>query len=75
MVESGALATLGINYYDLGYQTGVMGAKILSGEAEPASMPIESSETFDFVINGKVAEEIGITIPDDLQEYVITPAQ
>jgi putative ABC transport system substrate-binding protein len=74
MVESGALATLGINYYDLGYQTGVMGAKILSGEAEPATMPIESSEKFDFVINGEVADEIGITIPDDLQQYVITPS-
>jgi putative ABC transport system substrate-binding protein len=51
-----------------------MGAKILSGEAEPATMPIESSEKFDFVINGEVADEIGITIPDDLQQYVITPS-
>ncbi|WKY47276.1 ABC transporter substrate-binding protein [Eubacteriaceae bacterium ES3] len=74
MVESGALATLGINYYDLGYQTGIMGAKILSGEAETATMPIESSENFDFVINGEVADEIGITIPEDMQQYVITPS-
>ncbi len=71
MVYSGGLATLGINYYDLGYQTGLMAIKILKGEAEPAEMPIESATKFDFAINGKVAEEIGIEIPEDLVEYII----
>ncbi|HEY8499101.1 MAG TPA: ABC transporter substrate-binding protein [Clostridia bacterium] len=70
MVESGGLATLGINYYDLGYQTGLMAIRILKGEAEPATMPIESASGFDFAINGKVAEEIGIEIPDDLKDYI-----
>ena len=70
MVDNGGLATLGINYYDLGYQTGLMGVKILKGEAEPATMPIESASKFDFAINGTVADEIGITIPDDLKQYV-----
>ena len=71
MVLNGGLATLGINYYDLGYQTGLMTVKILKGEAEPATMPIEASTAFDFAINGTVAEEIGLEIPADLQEYVI----
>jgi len=71
MVKSGGLATLGINYYDLGYQTGEMAVKILKGEAEPATMPVESATKFDFAINGTVAEEIGIEIPADLQEYII----
>lgn len=71
MVESGGLATLGINYYDLGYQTGLMAVKILKGEAKPATMPIESATKFDFAINGTVANEIGLTIPADLQQYVI----
>ncbi|HVI41451.1 MAG TPA: ABC transporter substrate-binding protein, partial [Anaerovoracaceae bacterium] len=71
MVNSGGLATLGINYYDLGYQTGLMGVKILKGEAKPATMPIEASTKFDFAINGTVAEEIGLTIPSELQQYVI----
>lgn len=71
MVNSGGLATLGINYYDLGYQTGLMGVKILKGETEPATMPIEASTKFDFAINGTVAEEIGLTIPAELEQYVI----
>jgi putative ABC transport system substrate-binding protein len=71
MVQKGGLATLGINYYDLGYQTGLMAIKILKGEAKPAAMAIESADGFDFAINGTVAAEIGITIPDDLKEFVI----
>lgn len=72
MVESGGLATLGISYSDLGYQTGLMAVKILKGEAEPATMPIEAATKFEYAINGAVAEEIGLTIPSDLSQYVIT---
>ncbi len=71
MVEGGGLATLGINYYDLGYKTGLMAIKVLEGEAEPAAMPIESADKFDFAINGAVAEAIGLEIPEDLAEYVM----
>lgn len=71
MVTNGGLATLGINYKDLGYQTGLMAVKILKGEAKIKSMPIQSSTNFDFAINKTVADEIGITIPDDLKKYVI----
>ena len=71
MVDSGGLATLGINYYDLGYQTGLMAVKILNGEASPDTMPIEASTTFDYAINEEVAQEIGFTIPDRLKEYII----
>jgi len=70
MVENGGLATLGINYYNLGYQSGLMAVKILKGEAEPATMPIESASEFDFAINGAVAEEIGLEIPEHLKQYV-----
>jgi putative ABC transport system substrate-binding protein len=70
MLEGGGLATLGINYTDLGYQTGLMAVKILKGEAKPATMPIETATKFDFKINGTIAEEIGLTIPADLQQYV-----
>lgn len=71
MVDNGGLATLGINYKDLGYQTGLMAVRILKGESETSTMPIESATKFDFAINGTVAKEIGLEIPADLQEYVI----
>jgi len=74
MVSTGGLATLGINYYNLGYQSGEMAVKILKGEASPATMPIQSANQFDYAINGTVAQEIGIEIPDDLKDYIIEMA-
>jgi putative ABC transport system substrate-binding protein len=71
MVESGGLATYGVNYYELGYQTGLMAVKILKGEAEPANMPIELPENYDYAINPIAAEEIGLEIPADLEPYII----
>ena len=69
MVNSGGLATLGINYYDLGYQTGLMAIRVLTGEAEPATMPIELPSDYDFTINQTVANDIELTIPAELQKY------
>ncbi|MGI6142099.1 MAG: ABC transporter substrate-binding protein, partial [Caldicoprobacterales bacterium] len=70
MVSNGGLATLGINYYDLGYQTGEMAVRVLKGESQPAEMPIQTPAEYDFAINGTIAEEFGIAIPADLQKYV-----
>jgi putative ABC transport system substrate-binding protein len=71
MVKQGGLATLGINYRDLGYQTGLMAVKILKGDAKPKDMSVEASTKFDFYINGDVADEIGLEIPEDLKQYVV----
>ncbi len=71
MVIGGGLATLGINYYDLGYLTGQMAVRVIKGEVKTAAMPIESVTKFDYVINGTVAQEIGLTIPTDMQPYVV----
>ena len=38
------MATLSISYYDLGVTTGKMAAKILTGEADISTMPIEFTD-------------------------------
>ena len=73
MVEGGGLATLGINYYNIGHQAGLMALRILEEGADITQMPVESSTDYDFCINGDTAQAIGLTIPDDLKQYVITP--
>lgn len=65
MVEGGALATIGIDYYKLGRQTGEMALKVIKG-ADPASMPIESLKSIDIVVNKKAAERMGVTIPQEI---------
>lgn len=69
IVKIGGLATYSVDYYQLGFQAGLMGAKILSGEAKVSDMPIESQKEFKLVINEDVAKRLAITIPADvLQE-------
>lgn len=68
MVAAGGLATLGLNYYNLGYQTGEMAVRILKGE-KPADMAIESLEKYDYIVNKEMAQALDIQIPQDLQQY------
>ena len=65
-MSQGALATEGINYYNLGRQTAVMAAQILRGEATPQEMPIQWQEETTLVINTAAADRLGITIPADI---------
>jgi len=65
-VKGGALATEGINYYNLGLQTGKIAAQILKGE-KPAAIPIGLLEDTTLVINETTAAKLGITIPEDLK--------
>lgn len=66
MVKAGGVATLGVDYYKLGVQTGEMAADILAGKAKPAEMPIQAQKEFKVIINAKEAELVGAKIPADL---------
>jgi len=65
MVEAGALATEGIDYYELGKQTGEMAIRVLKGE-KPGSLPIKTLEKTELVINTKVFAALGLTVDDEL---------
>ena len=60
-VARGTVATYGISYYDLGYQTGEMAVKILKGEAEPATMPVETQTDLQLYLNKGAAARMGVT--------------
>ena len=70
-VKSGGVATLGIDYYKLGKQSGEMAADILSGKAKPQDMPIQSQKEFDIVINEANAKKIGLTIPKEILDKAV----
>ena len=61
------VATLSISYYDLGVGTGRLAARILTGEADIAQMPIEYAPQFTKKYNKTICEALGITIPDDYE--------
>ncbi len=60
--DLGALMSYGANYYKIGEQAARLTDAILKG-AKPADLPVELPEEFDFVINAKTADAIGLIIP------------
>ncbi|WP_324649293.1 ABC transporter substrate-binding protein [Georgenia sp. H159] len=67
-VERGAIATYGVDYEKLGYQTGQMALRILQDGADPAEMPIETFADLVLIVNPAAAERMGVEIPADLLE-------
>ena len=59
------VATLSINYYDLGVTTGKMAVKILKDGEDISQMPIEYAPNFTKEYNKDICEELGVEIPDD----------
>ena len=58
------VATLSISYYDLGYATGVMAAKILTGEADITTMPVQTLADVQKLYNAQMCEVLGVPIPE-----------
>lgn len=54
------VATLSIDYYELGQITGKMAVKILKGEKNISEMPIESAVNFTKMYNAEKCEQLGI---------------
>ena len=65
-VERGGLATYGINYSDLGFQTGLMAVRILKDGADPATMGVETLSKIELVVNTAAAERMGVTLSPEL---------
>ena len=64
------IATLSIDYYDLGYATGEMAAKILTGEADIATMAIQYTPEAKLAkkYNKEMCELLGISVPAGYEE-------
>ena len=65
-VKIGCLAAMGLDYIELGKQTGRMAAAVLRGEKKANEMNFEVIEEAAFYGNTKVAENLGLTFPKDL---------
>jgi ABC-type uncharacterized transport system substrate-binding protein len=62
-VDQGALAAVGIGWYNTGSQTAPFVARVLNGES-PAGIPIINYVEEDVKLNFDVAKELNITFPD-----------
>ena len=70
-VKNGCLASMGLEYVDLGVQTGKMAAKLLKGESKASEMNFELISQCGLYINTTVADQLGITIDEDYAKTAV----
>ncbi len=66
-VKSGCVAAMGLDYVQLGVQTGEMAAKVLKGESKASDMSFEVINEPSLYINTEAAGKIGVEISDDMK--------
>jgi len=64
-IEKGALAVLGPDYFQTGYEGGQYIARVLRGE-NPAGLPVRQTKSTLFMLNLDAARACGITVSDAL---------
>ena len=74
-VKLGCVASAGIEYFELGRQTGAMAAKILKGEATAEEMPYETVTGFNYYVNSEAIAELGLTVPEAIADSAIESAE
>lgn len=70
-VKIGCLAAEGLDYVNLGKETGKMAAQILKGEVSAQEMPYQLLTGSSLYINQAVADDLGISIPDSMTEEAV----
>lgn len=71
-VKSGCVASMGIDYFQLGVETGAMAAKILKGEATAQDTDFITASKAELYVNTAAADKIGMKLDDS---YVKDAAQ
>ncbi|MGM9565941.1 ABC transporter substrate-binding protein [Evtepia sp.] len=67
-VKLGCVAGAGLDYVQLGVQTGLMAAKVLTGEATCQDLPYEVIENYALYVNGAALASLNLELPADLAE-------
>lgn len=67
-MELGCVAGAGLDYVQLGIQTGKMAAQILTGEATCADLPYETIENYGLYVNSNALAAMGLTLPEDVAQ-------
>lgn len=64
-VKNGCVATEGLDYIQLGRQTGAMAARVLNGE-DITAIPYETISEYSLYVNSAALSDLGLSLPDDL---------
>ena len=67
-MELGCVAGAGLDYVQLGIQTGKMAAQILTGEATCEDLHYETIENYGLYVNSNALAAMGLTLPEDVAQ-------
>lgn len=67
-VKKGCVAAEGLEYFDLGVQTGKMAAQVLKGEKKASEIPFEIVKDNRLYVNKEAAEALNLTLSDAIAE-------
>ncbi|WP_312279689.1 ABC transporter substrate-binding protein [Oscillibacter sp.] len=70
-VKLGCVAAAGIDYVQLGRQTGAMAAKVIRGEATCSDIPFETIASYSNYVNSDALDGMGITLPADIAQSAV----
>lgn len=73
-VKLGCVAAAGIDYIQLGRQTGMMAAAILTGESSAYDMAYETISDYGIYVNSEASAAMDIEIPDEIAVKAIEAA-
>ena len=74
-VKLGCVASAGIDYVKLGIQTGLMAAKVLTGQSSCQEMPYETIAEYGIYVNSAALEAMNITLPDTVAQKAIEASE
>ena len=64
-VKNGCVASMGLEYFELGKQTGAMAAKVLKGEANASEISFEVITEASLYVNTAAADKIGLVLDEE----------
>ena len=74
-VKLGCVASAGIYYVQLGIQTGMMAAKVLTGETTCQDLPYETISEYGIYVNSTALDAMGITLPETVAQKAVESSQ
>jgi putative ABC transport system substrate-binding protein len=67
-VKRGTVAALAFDYYQHGFQTGLMAKRIMVDGVFPAEIPVETQQRLVLHLNLKAAKKLGVNVPEDVKK-------
>ena len=74
-VKGGCVAAAGIDYLELGRQSGRMAARILKGEATCEEIPYETISEYGIYVNSAALADMGIELPEDVAARAVESSE